>query len=47
MNVRVYRNADDPKELIIGSETADASQEIRSAMQEADVVGPPKVHVMP
>jgi quinol monooxygenase YgiN len=54
LNVRVYQNADDPKELIIWSETTDvanarealASQEIRSAMQEAGVVGPPKIHVI-
>jgi quinol monooxygenase YgiN len=54
MNVRVYRDADNPKELIIWSETSDAAKarealngpEIRSAMQEAGVVGPPKIHVM-
>jgi hypothetical protein len=53
-NVRVYRDADNPKELIIWSETSDAvearvalgSPEIRSAMQEAGVVGPPKIHVI-
>ena len=53
-NVRVYRDADNPKELIIWSETADAakardalgSSEVRSAMQEAGVVGPPKIHVI-
>ena len=54
MNVRIYRDADNPKELIIWSKTTDAakarealnSQEIRSAMQEAGVVGPPKIHVI-
>jgi quinol monooxygenase YgiN len=54
MNVRVYRDADNPKELIIWSETSDAAKarealngpEIRSAMQEAGVVGPPKIHVI-
>ena len=42
------------KELIIWSETSDAAKarealngpEIRSAMQEAGVVGPPKIHVI-
>ena len=55
MNGRVYRNADNSNELMIWSETADVtkarealgSQEIRSAMQEAGVVGPPKIHVIP
>jgi erythromycin esterase-like protein len=53
-NVRVYRDADNPKELIIWSETSDVAKarealngsEIRSAMQEAGVVDPPKVHVI-
>jgi hypothetical protein len=54
VNVHVYRDADNPKELIIWSETSDAAKarealngpEIRSAMQEAGVVGPPKIHVI-
>jgi erythromycin esterase-like protein len=54
-NVHVYRNADNPKEVIVWSEVADVAkarealggQEIRSAMQEAGVVGAPKVHVIP
>ena len=54
VDVRVYRDADNPKELIIWSKTSDAakarealnSPEIRSAMQEAGVVGPPKIHVI-
>ena len=54
MNVQVYRNADNPKELIIWSETSDAAKarealngpEIKSAMQEAGVIGPPKIHVI-
>ena len=53
-NVRVYRDADNSKDLIIWSETADVakarealgSPEIRSAMQEAGVVGLPKIHVI-
>jgi hypothetical protein len=53
-NVRVYRDADNPKELIIWSETSDAAKarealngpEIRSAMQEGGIVGPPKIHVI-
>jgi erythromycin esterase-like protein len=54
MNVRVYRDADNPKELIIWSDTSDlakarealGSQESKSAMQEAGVVGPPRIHVI-
>jgi hypothetical protein len=54
VNVHVYRDADNPKELIIWCETSDAAKarealngpEIRSAMQEAGVVGPPKIHVI-
>jgi quinol monooxygenase YgiN len=53
-NVRVYRDADNAKELIIWSETSDGAKarealngpEIRNAMQEAGVVGPPKIHVV-
>jgi erythromycin esterase-like protein len=53
-NTHVYRNADDPKEVIVWGETSDvakareglASQEIRNGMQEAGVVGPPKIHVV-
>jgi quinol monooxygenase YgiN len=53
-NVRVYRDADKPRDLIVWSETADpaksrealSSPEVRNAMQEAGVVGPPKVHVL-
>jgi len=54
VNVRVYRDADNPAELVIWSETSDAAKarealngpEIRSAMQEGGVVGPPKIHVI-
>ena len=54
MNVRVYRDADNPKELIIWSKTSNTAKarealngpEIRSAMQDAGVVGPPKIHVI-
>jgi len=54
MNVRVYRDADNPKELIIWSDTPNpakarealGSQEIKNAMQEAGVVGPPRIHVI-
>jgi len=53
-NVRVYRDADNPQQLIVWSETSDtakarevlSSPEVRNAMQEAGVVGPPKVHVL-
>jgi erythromycin esterase-like protein len=53
-NTQVYRNADDPKEVMVLSEAADvakarealANQEIRNAMQEAGVVGPPKIRII-
>jgi quinol monooxygenase YgiN len=53
-SVRVYRDADDPQELIVWSETSDtakarealSSPEIRNAMQEAGAVGPPKIHII-
>jgi erythromycin esterase-like protein len=53
-NTKVYRNADDPKEVIVWGETSDvakarealASQELKAAMKEAGVVGPPKIHVL-
>ena len=53
-HVRVYRDADNANEIIVWSETSDlakarkalTSPEIRSAMQEAGVVGPPKIHVI-
>jgi erythromycin esterase-like protein len=53
-NVRVYRDADNPNEVIVWGETSDVvkvrealgGQEIRSAMQEAGVVSPPKIHVI-
>ena len=48
----VYRNADNPKEIILWFDVADAAKlrealagsEIKAAMQEAGVVGPPKIH---
>ncbi len=53
-NVRVYRDADNPKEVIVWGDAPDAqkarealvSEEIKSAMKEAGVVGPPKIHVI-
>ena len=53
-NVRVYRDADNPKEIIVWGETGDAAKaraalggdEIKNAMKEAGVVGPPKIHVI-
>ena len=53
-NVRVYRDADNPKELIVWGEAGDAANaraalggdEIKNAMKEAGVVGPPKIHVI-
>jgi erythromycin esterase-like protein len=53
-NVRVYRDADNPMQLIVWSETPDVSKareafsgaEMKSAMQEAGVVGAPKIDVI-
>jgi quinol monooxygenase YgiN len=53
-NVRVYRDADNPREIMVWSETPDpakargalSSPEFRNAMQEAGVVEPPKVYVL-
>ena len=53
-NVRVYQDADNPRELIVWSETSDVTKarealngaEIRGAMQEAGVAGPPKLQVI-
>lgn len=53
-NVRIYRDTDNPRELIVWSETSDEAKareafsgaEMRGAMQEAGVVGPPKIHVI-
>ena len=53
-SVRVYRDADNPKEIIIWGETGDTANartalggdEIKNAMKEAGVVGPPKIHVI-
>jgi hypothetical protein len=50
----VYRSADNPKEILIWFDVPDAakardaiaSQEIKNAMKEAGVVGPPKIHVI-
>jgi len=53
-SVRVYRDADNPKEIIVWGETGDTANaraalggdEIKNAMKEAGVVGPPKIHVI-
>jgi len=53
-NVRVYRDAENPKEVIVWGETGDAAKasaalggdEIKNAMKEAGVVGPPKIHLI-
>jgi hypothetical protein len=52
--VRVYSDADNLTELVVWSETSDVAKarealngpEIRSAMQEGGVVGPPRIHVI-
>jgi hypothetical protein len=54
-NTQVYRNADDPNEVIVWGEAANgakvrralADPELTAAMKEAGVVGPPRVHIIP
>lgn len=54
-NVQVYRNADAPNSVLVWSEAQDAAKaraavsgpEVQKAMQEAGVIGPPKIHVIP
>ena len=51
-NIQVYRNADNLKDVIVSGEAADTEKatngllnpEMRAAMQEAGVVGPPRIH---
>ena len=53
--VQVYRDVDNPNSALIWSEIDDPakaraaldSPELRKAMQEAGVVGAPKVHIIP
>jgi len=50
----IYQNADNPKEILVWNETVDvtkardaiAGPEIGKSMQEAGVVGPPRIHVV-
>ena len=52
---QVYRNADDLRQVLIWLDLSDPkrttqaiqSDEVKAAMKEAGVVGPPKVHVVP
>jgi quinol monooxygenase YgiN len=54
-NVQVYRDVDNPTAALVWSEVDDIakaraildSPELRNAMQEAGVVGAPKIHVIP
>ena len=54
-NARVFRDADSPDKVLVLSETQDLAKartaltgpELQKAMQEAGVIGPPKVHVIP
>jgi quinol monooxygenase YgiN len=54
-NVQVYRDVDNPTDALVWSEVDDVararaildSPEMRNAMQEAGVVGAPKIHVIP
>jgi hypothetical protein len=51
---RVYRNPDNPREIIVWLDVADVAKmleeiggpESKAAMREAGVVGPPKIHVI-
>ena len=53
-DIKTVRDADNPKEIIVWGETGDAAKaraalggdEIKNAMKEAGVVGPPKIHVI-
>ena len=54
-NVQVYRDVDNPSSALVWSEIDDPakaravmdSPELRKVMQEAGVVGAPKIHVIP
>jgi hypothetical protein len=54
-NVQIYRDVDNPSSALIWSDIDDPakaqavldSPELRKAMQEAGVVGAPKIHVIP
>jgi quinol monooxygenase YgiN len=54
-NVQVYRDVDNPTAALVWSEVDDIakaraildSPELHNAMQEAGVVGAPKIHVIP
>ena len=51
---RVFRNADDPNDLVIIAKVADpakarswmAGEDLKAAMQKAGVQGPPVIHVI-
>lgn len=51
-NPRIYRNADNPNDVLLWFDVANVakarealgSQALKAAMQEAGVIGPPKVH---
>ena len=53
-NERVFRNADNPNEVLLVGEAADVqkvramlnSPELKARMQQSGVVGPPKSYVM-
>jgi quinol monooxygenase YgiN len=53
-NVQIYRDVDNPNSVLVWSEVDDLakaravydSSELRKAMQEAGVVGAPKIHVI-
>jgi quinol monooxygenase YgiN len=54
-NVQIYRDVDNPGSALIWSDIEDPakaravldSPELRKTMQDAGVVGPPKIHVIP
>jgi phenylpyruvate tautomerase PptA (4-oxalocrotonate tautomerase family) len=54
-NARVFRSAEDPNDLVILADVIDeskarswtASEDLKSAMQAAGVIGPPFIHFVP
>jgi hypothetical protein len=54
-NAKVFRRAEDPNDLVILADVADVakarswstSEDLKSAMQKAGVLGPPTIHFVP
>ena len=53
-NARVFRRAEDPNDLVILADVSDAtkarswmtSEDLKSAMQKAGVIGAPSIHIV-